>query len=91
MVAGEQYVRHAAAVPFIGAGILRILQKPSPVGLLGEAFLLGQHARDHAADGVRHGHGGNFAARDDEVAHRELFVHALVDKALVDALVVAAD
>ena len=91
MVAGEQHVRHAAAVPFIGAGILRILQKPSPVGLFGEAFLFGQHARHHAADGIRYGHGGNFAACDDEVAHRELFVHALVDKALVDALVVAAD
>ena len=61
------------------------------MGLLGEAFLLGQHAPDHAADGVRHRHGGDLAARDDEIAHRKLFVHTLVDKALVDALVVAAD
>ena len=91
MVAGEQYVRHAAAMPLVGTGILRILQEPCPVGLFGEAFLLGQHAGHHAADGVRHGHGGDLAARDDEVTHRELFVHALVDKALVDALVVAAD
>ena len=78
-------------MPLIGTGILRIFQKPCPVRFLGEAFLFRQHARHHAADGVRHGHGGDLAARDDEVSHREFFVHALVDEALVDALVVAAD
>ena len=61
------------------------------MGFLLEALGVRQDTGHHAADGVRHGHGGNFTAGEDKIAHADLLVHALVNEALVDALVVAAD
>ena len=91
MVAGEEDVGDLAAVPLLGPGVLGVLQKAVPMGLLHEALLVRQDAGDHAADGVADGHGRDLAAGEDEVAHRNFLVHALVDEALVDALIVAAD
>ena len=90
MVAGQQDLRHPAAPPLLGAGVLGILQQPLPVALVGEAHLLGQHPRHHAADAVRYGHGRNLAPGDHKVPQGDLLVHALLDEALVQALVVAA-
>ena len=78
-------------MPLVGAGILGILQKTVPVRFLREALLVRQYARHHAAHGVRERHRGDLTAGDDEIAHADLLVHALVDEALVDALVVSAD
>ena len=90
-MAGEQHVRHPPPVPLVGAGILRVFEQPVPVRLLREALLVRKDARHHAAHGVRERHRGDLPAGDDEIAHADLLVHAFVDKALVDALVVAAD
>ncbi len=56
-----------------------------------EGLLVGQHARHHAADRIRDRHGRDLAAREHEIAHGDLFVDAFVEKALVHALIMAAD
>ena len=61
------------------------------MGFLLKALRVRQNAGDHAAHRVRHRHSGDFAAGEDEVAQRELLIHALIQKALVHPLVVAAD
>ena len=61
------------------------------MALVGVAAFLRQNARHHAAQAVCHGHGGNLAAGENEVSHGDLLVHALVQKALVHPLIVAAD
>ena len=90
VVPGEQDLRHCPVVPHGGAGVLGVLQQAVPVGLLLEALLVRQDAGHHAAHGVAHCHGGDLPAGEDEVAHGDLLVHALVQKPLVHALVVAA-
>ena len=91
VVAGAEDLRHGAAVPDRGAAVLGIFQKAVPVALLRKAFRIGQDPGQEPAHRVAHCHGSDLAAGEHEVAQGELFVHALVDKALVDALVVAAD
>ena len=91
MVAGEQNIRHAQAVPLGGAAVLGIFQCAGPVALVLKAGRIGQHARHKAADGVRNGHGRDLTAGDDKVADGKLLVNALVDEALVDAFVMPAD
>ena len=60
------------------------------MAFVGETNLLGQHAGNHAAHGVSDRHGRDFAAGQHEIPDRDFLVHALVNKALVDALVVTA-
>ena len=55
------------------------------------ALLVRQHAGDEAAHGVRHRHGRDLAAGEHEVAEADFLVHAFLNKALIHALVVAAD
>ncbi len=90
MVSAEQHLRHGAALPDLGARVLRIFEQAVPVALTGVALLVREDARHHAADAVRHGHGRDLAAREHEVAEGYLLVYALLDEALVHALVVAA-
>ena len=78
-------------MPAGGTGILGVLQRTCPVALVSEAFLIAQHTGDKAADGIGHAHGRQFAAGEDEVTDGDLLIHALVDKPLVNALIVAAD
>ena len=91
MVAGAQNLRHRQPVPVVGPRVLRVLEKAGPVALVGEADLISQHARDQARDGVDDRHGRDLAAREHEIAHGDLFVDTFVEKALVHALIVAAD
>ena len=68
-----------------------ILQQAVPVALLLVAGGLRQNAGHHAAYRVRHRHGRDLPAGEDKVPQADLLVHALVDKPLVNALIVAAD
>ena len=61
------------------------------MALAGVARLVREDARHHAADAVRHRHGGDLTAREHEVAEADLLVHARLDEALVHALIVPAD
>ncbi len=91
MVPAEEDVRHPPAVPLLGAAVLGVLQQTVPVALVLVAGGLGQYAGHHPAHRVRHRHGWNFPAGEDEVPHGDLLVHALLQKTLVHALVVSAD
>ena len=91
VIAGEQHLRHAQPVPLVGAGILRILQKPVPVALVREADLVTENARNQTADRIGNAHRRQLAAGQDKVADGDLLIHAFVDEALVDALIVTAD
>ena len=91
VVAGEKDLGDFAAVPLLRTGVLGMLQQAVPMGLLHEALLVRQDAGDHAADGVTDGHGRDLAAGEDKVAQGDLLVHALVQKALVHALIMPAD
>ena len=61
------------------------------MALAGIALLVRQYAGDEAAHGVGHGHGRDLAAGEHEVAERDFLIHAGFDKALVHALIMAAD
>ena len=56
-----------------------------------KALRIGKDTGHHAAHRVRHRHGGDLPAGEHKVAQRDLLVAALLNEALVDALVVAAD
>ena len=61
------------------------------MGFLLKALRVRQNAGNHAAYRIRHRHGGDLPASENEIAHGQLLVHTFVDKPLVNALVVAAD
>ena len=61
------------------------------MALIGVAALLRQDAGNHTAQAVRQRHGRDLTAGEDKVAHRDFLVHALVQKPLINAFVVAAD
>ena len=91
VVAAAQHLRHGAALPRLGAGVLRVLEPAGPMALAGVALGVRQDARHHAADAVRDDHGAELAAREHKVADGQLLVHARLDEALIHALIVAAD
>ena len=61
------------------------------MALVCKADLVSQHAGNKPAHGVCDHHGRQLAAREHKIAERNFFVHAFVNEALVDALVVPAD
>ena len=91
VVAAAQHLRHRAALPRLGAGILRVLEPAGPMALAGVALGVRQDPRHHAADAVRDDHGAELAAGEHKVADGELLVHARLDEALIHAFIVAAD
>ena len=91
MMAGEQHLGDLAAAPVFRAGVLRVLQQAVPVAFRRESLLVGQHARHHAADRIRDRHGRDLAAGQHEITDGDLLIHALVDKPLVDSLIMTAD
>ena len=78
-------------MPGLGAGILGVLQHTAPVALLLKALWIGENARHHAGDGVRHDHGRQFSAGEYEVTDGEFLIHTGLDKPFVDPFVVSAD
>ena len=91
MVAGGENLRDGSAVPDSRPRVLGVFQKAVKMAFILKAFRVGKNPGHHAAHRVRYRHGGNLPAGEDEVAKRNLLVHALVNKPLVDALIVTAD
>src|SRR5207302_8810519 len=87
MVAREQYRRHAASLVVHGPRVLRALEPPVGVGLVGEPFRL-DHVRDEPRNRVDHDHRGELATGEYEVPYRELLVHLLLHHPFIDAFVV---
>ena len=90
VVTAEEHLRHFPALPDLGARILRIFEHSVPVAFAGEALLIGKNARHEAAYGIGNCHRGKLAAGEHEIAQRYLLIDALLDKALVYALIMAA-
>ena len=90
VVAGKKNGRYMPPVPIFRAGVLGVLQQAVPVGFFLIAFCIREHAGHQAAHGVGQGHGRNFAAGQHKVAHGNFFVHAFLNKPLIDTLVVTA-
>ena len=90
MVAAQQHLRHGAAFPHLGAGVLGILQQAVPVAFFLVALLLSQHAGLQAQHTVRHHKASQLAAGEDVVTDGDLFIRKSIDHTLVDALIVAA-
>ena len=61
------------------------------MALLLEAFVCGKHAGQHAAHGVRQSEGRQFAAREHEIAQRNLLIHIRLQHAVIHTLVMAAE
>ena len=91
MIAGKQNLGHFPAMPNSRAAVLGILQQAVIMALVLEAFRVSQHTGNHAAHRIGYRHGSDFTAGENEIAQADLFIHALVNEALVDTLVVAAD
>ena len=90
VVAAQQHLRHGAAFPHLGAGVLGILQQAVPVAFFLVPLLLSQHAGLQAQHTVRHHKAGQLAAGEDVVTDGDLFIRKSIDHTLVDALIVAA-
>ena len=61
------------------------------MALAGVALLIGKHSRHKAAHRIGHGHRRDLAAGEDKVAKRYLLIDALLDEALIHALIMPAD
>ena len=92
VVAAEEHVRHLQTAILGGFGVLGGLEE----GGIGEGFLDGAHviAKDswqETNDGIDDDDGSDRAVGEDVVADGKLLIHAGLDDAVVDALVVAAE
>ena len=90
VVAAAQYLGDLPAAEVRGTGVLRVLEEPRREALVLGRLGVADHARDEPRDGFDDGERGELAAREHEVAERDLAVDEVVGDALVDALVTAA-
>ena len=91
MVAGSKDLRNRPAVPHRGTGVLRIFQQSIVVTLVLKTLRVSQNARDHPAHCVGHRHGRDLTAGEYKITKADFLIHALVDKTLVNALIMTAD
>ena len=59
------------------------------MAFIGVAAFIGQNTRQQTADGINDCERGDFTAGQNEIADGDFLVNAFVDKALVNALIVA--
>jgi len=76
VIARSQHLGDRAALPFGGAGILRVFQQPGRVAFFFRRSRVAQHAGQKAHGGVDHGLGGNLAPGHDEIPERD-FLNAV--------------
>ena len=90
MMPRQQNVRDRAALPFGGAGVLRVFEQAVVVAFFLKAHVLRQHAGDHAGDAVDQHERGQLAAGEHIVADRDLLVHKRVEHPLVHPFIMPA-
>ncbi len=90
VVARQQHLRHGAALPAAGAGVVRILQQSLLETLLDQRAFIAQHARQQPHAGVDQRQRRRLAARQHEVAEADLLRPPRLEDPLVDALVAPA-
>ena len=91
MVAAQQYVGYRAPSEHRRAGILRILEQASRMGLKLKALLGRKHARHIARDGIDEYAGRQLSSGNDLIAEGEFLVDKLLNDALVYAFIMAAE
>ena len=91
MVSGNENLRNLTIVPDSRSGVLRILQHAIEMAFVFKAFRVCQNTGHHTANCIRHCHGSNFAAGQHKVTQGNLFINALIDETLIDALIMTAD
>ena len=91
VVAAEQDIGDAPAAEFDGAGVLGEFKEAGGVAVVGGALVVAEDAGEEAGDGVDDDGGGEGAVGEDVVADGKLAVDEVVDDALIDAFIVAAE
>ena len=91
MVAAQQNRGHWPAVVFGRPGVLRVLEEAIGEGLLLGRSFIAERARDVPGDSIDEDHRRELAAGKDVIADRDFPVDTVVDEALIDAFVAAAD
>src|SRR4030042_456156 len=91
VMAGEEHLRPRPAPELGGPRVLRVLQQPLGMRLLGQRGLRPQDARQPPRHRFDDDHGGQLAAGEDVVADTYLIVDQVLAHSLVHPLVVAAD
>jgi len=91
VVAAEENVGDAPAAIFDRAGVLRTFDEAAGKAVVGRALGIAENAGEEADDGVGDDGGGESAIREDVIADGNFVIHEMVDDALVEALVVAAE
>src|SRR6185295_15172945 len=87
VVPGHQDLRHLHAPIRLRARVLRAVEQPVGERLLHRRGRVAERPGQLPHHGVDQRHGGELAAREDEVSDRDLFVHPLVQQPLVHALI----
>ena len=91
VVAAEEDVGDAPAAELDGAGVLGELEEAGGVAVVGGALVVAEDAGEEAGDGIDDDGGGEGAVGEDVVADGKLAVDEVVDDALIDAFVMAAE
>lgn len=91
VVAAEEDVGDAPAAEFDGAGVLGEFEEAGGVAVVGGALVVAEDSGEQAGDGVDDDGGGEGAVGEDVVADGKFAVDEVVDDALIDAFVVAAE
>src|SRR5437868_7457675 len=90
MMPGEQHLWHPLAAVHLRPRVLRAVEQPGGERLIHRRLLVAERPRQLAHAPVDQRHRRELAAREDEIAERQLLVHAAPQEALVDALVAPA-
>ena len=91
VVAAEEDVGDAPAAEFDGAGVLGEFEEAGGMAVVGGALGVAEDAGEEAGDGVDDDGGGEGAVGEDVVADGKFAVDEVVDDALIDAFIVAAE
>src|SRR5262245_45882370 len=90
VVSALEHVGNAPSAPYRRTGVVGVVERAALERLALRGLLVAEHARDQAHDGLGDAQRRELAAREHEVAERDLVPRERVAQALVEALVAAA-
>src|SRR5579885_253759 len=91
MLTRQKYYWNPPTFEVAGAGVLRVFQEAVFEALFGERSLVADNPWDQAHDRVGQHQRRKLASSQDVVPYRDLVIDAILDEALIDALVVPAN
>jgi hypothetical protein len=90
MMAGQQYFRHIAALPYRRPRKMRVFEQPPLEALLLKTCFRAQHSGQQPHAGVDQGNGRGLAAREHKISEADLLEPARLDHPLVHPFVASA-